>query len=875
MSLEKAQRKQKPDNSSAKAPETLFQLFWLMIKSFVLNIPKTIVKQLIKMAVIFIIVLLIHAYLVVVKNEGFTPTGTNKYLSITAFKATYSSAILFWTFAGFLLSTLISRIGKDGALTFLKEVGSSPAWLVKNFRMAGATGLYRLLIITAFTILASLLIRNQYTLILYALIAFFSFTSRTKGFFIYIFKLASSDWQRIFNRKGPKVKPNLGMLSLQVFGIFLGFLLAYFIPYKPYGHIAVAVLTIAGAIMLLMKKVTPKVATGVLIVIGANVILSKVGHVFADDGGWVESGATLGNWIRSPGALPAVGMGLPPGIGGAIGGLLGGLAGIGLPPLPIDDFELNGDATKNTGGDGFNGGETSESNGYNGNGSEVGGNAETGEGQSADAGSDENASGQAGDGADGNAEDGKTAGESDNAEGTDENGESKDGSEKEGDGTEEGNDGEEGKSRFPEGTTSVENPDGSVTHTKPDGTTVTDHPDGSKSGTKPDGTTATETADGVYTEISPDGTVTTEYPDGTIVQKDPDGLTKTLTPDGIQHNSDGSIVTTNPDGSQTVTETDGTSVTLHPNGKFTTVDEKGISSTYGSEGSLESRTLPNGTTVGFDEYENCTGGTMGDGTPIIANPDGTLSIKNDSVNMVIDPDTGFITGRATDADGSTIIFNGDGTANLKMPDGLEVVVNKDGKVVDLVNGKITLDDGRVVDFDSEAGTKTVTAPNGDKATIDADGNVKFEGYDGTTINVSNSGNAHVVGAEGQTIEKGPDGTTYTNPDGSSFHVSSDGNTLTGSDGYVATSNPDGSCDATYPDGTKAHSNADGTNGIITKPNGTVWKGNPDGSQTIEKADGTLLTVDKDKNAVMKYPDGRIETYEPGDNLDHLKKIFGS
>ena len=869
MSSEKVQENKKPDNSSVKAPETLLQLFWLMIRNFVLNIPKTVVMQLIKMAVIFVIVLLIHTYLVIVKNEGFSPDQNNKFLPITAFKATYSIAVIYWTFAAFLLSTLISRIGKDGVLVFLKEIGSSPAWLVKNFRMSGTTGLCRLMASTAFTIVAALFIRNQYLLILYALIVFFSFTSRTKGFFIYLFKLGWSDWQRIFNRKGPKEKLNMGTLSLQVFGIFLGFILAYFIPYKPYGHIAAAILLIAGAVMLTMKKVSPKVVAGFMIVITANFLLSKVGHVFADDGGWKEAGGTLGSWINSPGALPAVGLGLPPAVGGMLGGFLGGLAGVGFPPLPLDEFGLNGNNIGNVEGDGFGGGETGKSSGYNGNGAGVGNHAETGEGQSADAGSNENNSGQTGNGSDGGAEDGKAAGEPDNAEGADESGEPGDGSGE--DGTEEGKDGEEGKSKFPEGTTSVENPDGSVTHTLPDGTTITDHPDGSKTGTRPDGSTASETPDGVYTETSPDGTVTTQYPDGTIVQKNPDGLTKTLTPDGIQHNSDGSTVTTNPDGSQTVTEADGTSTTLHPDGKFTTVDEKGISSTYESDGKLESRTLPNGATGTFDEDGNFEGGTMPDGKPIIVNPDGTFTITHEGVEMTYDPDTDKVTGGGTMPNGTSVRINGDGTMNMKTPDGDEVLMNMKG---DFLGGTLKLDDGRIVNIDPETGSLTITAPNGDVGTVDADGNVKFEGYDGTKITIDSSGNAEAVGANGESIVKGPDGTTYTNPDGSSYHVPSDGNTMTGSDGSVRIANPDGSTDATYPDGSKLHVNADGT-GTITKPDGTVWTGNEDGSQTIEKADGTLLTMGKDKSVEVKYPDGKIETYEPGEKLDHLKKIFGS
>lgn len=805
-----AQQSIQQNKTGQKAPESLLQLFWLMIKSFVLNIPKTIVKQLIKVGCIFIVVLLIHAYLVVVKNEGFSPDGSNKLLSITAFKGTYSSAVIFWTFAAFFLSTIISRIQKDGALAFVKEVGSSPAWLVKSFRMAGNLGFYRLMVFTSLTILASLLVKNSYTLILYALITFFSFTSRNKGFFIYIFKLGWSDWQKIFNRKGPKSKLNLGILNLQVFGLFLGFLSAWFIPYRPYGHIAVAILLMAGAIVLLMKKIPQKVVAGVLLVIGANVILAKVGYIFADDGGWVESGATLGNWIRSPGAWPAVGMGVPPGIGGAIGGLLGGLAGSGIPPLPMEEFELSLNA-ENLGGDGLGGEETGRPGRTGGNEANVGTDTGTGKEQGEAAGHGGNTSGQAGDEQNGGAENGETAGESGNTEGTGKNGESGDDSEEAG---------EEGESRFPEGTTSQVNPDGSITYTRPDGSTVTDHPDGWQSATSPDGTTATKSPDGVVTATYPDGTVVTEYPDGTAVQQ----------------NADGSTTTLNSDGSQTVTETDGTKVILHPDGKFTTVDEKGVADTFDSDGKLQSRTLPNGATGTYDEDGNLTGGTTPEGTPITVDSDGTMTMTTrDGVTIHLHPD-GTISGGGELPDGGSIVINKNGTMDIKMPDGDVATTDYKGNIIDC---KMTMPDGRVVDIDGESGTMTVTATNGDVATVDSAGNVDFKGSDGLKITVDSNGYVE------------------TKPDGSWVKISADGKNMTCSDGSSAVVNEDGSNSFIGADGTTGQVNQDGT-GTMTRPDGTKWTTNADKSIKIEKTDGTVIQIGSDKKLEIKRPDGSIE-----------------
>lgn len=44
---------------------------------------------------------------------------------------------------------------------------------------------------------------------------------------------------------------------------------------------------------------------------------------FADDGGWKEAGSNIGGWLKSPGAITAVIIGVPPAIGAAVGASLG------------------------------------------------------------------------------------------------------------------------------------------------------------------------------------------------------------------------------------------------------------------------------------------------------------------------------------------------------------------------------------------------------------------------------------------------------------------------------------------------------------------------------------------------------------------------
>ena len=58
----------------------------------------------------FLLVLAIHTFFVVVKNDGFWPDANNPVYRMIAFPETRAGALAFWGIAAFLISSLAGRI---------------------------------------------------------------------------------------------------------------------------------------------------------------------------------------------------------------------------------------------------------------------------------------------------------------------------------------------------------------------------------------------------------------------------------------------------------------------------------------------------------------------------------------------------------------------------------------------------------------------------------------------------------------------------------------------------------------------------------------------------------------------------------------------
>lgn len=106
------------------------------------------------------------------------------------------------------------------------------------------------------TLVATLLIQGPYLILLYALIVFFSFIAREKGFFFHLFRLGWQDWQKLFHTAQSGKAANPGSVGLSVLGVSFGFLLSYFLPFKPYSAFLVLAMFI-GLIVLIRKNGYP------------------------------------------------------------------------------------------------------------------------------------------------------------------------------------------------------------------------------------------------------------------------------------------------------------------------------------------------------------------------------------------------------------------------------------------------------------------------------------------------------------------------------------------------------------------------------------------------------------------------------------------
>lgn len=308
------------NNQVQKSPDTLLKLIFLILKSFIKGLPRLIKRSIIKLVIIFLAVLIFNTYLLVVKNEGFSPTSGNKWLDITSLQGNIGWATTFWTFAMFFITAVLGRIKTDGLKKFLTDVFTSPGFFVKKMKESGNEGLPALLITTTVILLITLLVKNKGSMVLYFLIAYLSFTKQGSSFMVSFFALLKSDLNKLLRKKA---KINQATLFMMGAGVSIAFLIACFVK-KPLFVILISVALAGLYFYSKSKKNAVKAMIFAFVFLGMNYVLYKnFGRVYADDGGWLESGGTLSGWIGSQGAGTAIGMGVSPAAGGLIGALIG------------------------------------------------------------------------------------------------------------------------------------------------------------------------------------------------------------------------------------------------------------------------------------------------------------------------------------------------------------------------------------------------------------------------------------------------------------------------------------------------------------------------------------------------------------------------
>jgi len=320
-------------DTTGKSPETLakflLQILRSLLKGFIKNLPRMILMG--------VLVLLIHTFLVVGPNGGFAPEAT--FLSnILALRGQVAGGTIVWMILSWLVISLFTKLKQGQLGSFFGQVGHVPSTIIQAVKQTGNLGLLIMLIFGASSLVLSLLIKNPLACLLLAVVIVVSLSSQSDGIFFTIARLAWSDWNRLFHKNKPAGNFNRNTAIAALGGIAVGFVIFAILPFKPYSIYLLILFSIVLAFV--QKSRTDRTSySWLFLYIGLNIILilCTPANTLADDGGWVESGGNLGSWLRSEGSIRAFLIGLPPALGALVGSLLAGsFGGVALDPaIPL------------------------------------------------------------------------------------------------------------------------------------------------------------------------------------------------------------------------------------------------------------------------------------------------------------------------------------------------------------------------------------------------------------------------------------------------------------------------------------------------------------------------------------------------------------
>lgn len=307
-----ASRKMKPKKTAEKekAPESLFQLLILLVKGFIKNIPKTLIK----IGIIALLVFLLHTYLVIYPNGGFSSMGT-KLSDMLSLKQSKNTGTILWTIMSTSLLSSFTLMRTRGIPNFFKGILLLPPRLITSF--SKRNGILMSLLCGVTYLLSYYLIKNAMLTLVLAIALLLSVAAFRASFTYVIMRLGHSDFYRLIRQKGHVFNEQSHMVLL--FSISIGLLLYTLLPKSFFSVAIVVLLLVAFLVLNFTKKNNRTKAVGFFLITGLYTLSSNL--ILGDDGGVREAGGLI-NWIGSPGAFTAVTLGLPPAIGSALGGII-------------------------------------------------------------------------------------------------------------------------------------------------------------------------------------------------------------------------------------------------------------------------------------------------------------------------------------------------------------------------------------------------------------------------------------------------------------------------------------------------------------------------------------------------------------------------
>lgn len=315
-------------NRRQSIPQSLLEFLGYYFKSAIKQLPKVLTSALIQGGVVW----LLHSAIMIFINDGFGRSRNPFTDSLMALpREIFVAGSMFWILLGILFNEIKQRtLGrKISALLHLPQTVHSAS---------GAAGTWGPLSVWlgASIALAIISLLNNFLLGLELAIFAMGALIDPRDIVRFILQLSWSDFQRLFQKTAPRKSLAPAWQNTILSGMVIGFLAGALILIIPIFYIRwVVTLVVVGITLFAWFNQKGKPAAGIsallfLVFLGAAVSVSPA---FADDGGWIEAGGTLGGWLSSPGAFPTLIAGVPAALGFIFGSLIGNPTLV-PPPLP-------------------------------------------------------------------------------------------------------------------------------------------------------------------------------------------------------------------------------------------------------------------------------------------------------------------------------------------------------------------------------------------------------------------------------------------------------------------------------------------------------------------------------------------------------------
>ena len=310
-------RKQEP------TPQTLLQLAVLMVKSWVENLPSTILSSIVTACATWFF----HTWLLVGPNNTVLyPTKPILSWMLDTMQNP-RGGVAFWAVASYFVSSFLGRLF-SAPIASAKGVVLSPSWLVRAFRHLRAKALIPFLLGGTVAVIIGSTMRNYMSAWAYAAGFLLVTMALDMSFEHMVLRLLLSDLRRFLKVRLAPYGAESDYVFLLFPGLVLGFAAsamrrtpARWAQFTFWGALVVVLVAVAGS-MLRRRKATRTVGALLLVLALACTVLIVVTPALADDGGWAESGRTIQGLTRNAGWPMTKKLGIPPAEAALLAGLL-------------------------------------------------------------------------------------------------------------------------------------------------------------------------------------------------------------------------------------------------------------------------------------------------------------------------------------------------------------------------------------------------------------------------------------------------------------------------------------------------------------------------------------------------------------------------